>query len=102
MANYHLSVITASGEAFDGEVESLIAPGAMGSFGVLNGHAAMITSLTSGPLTITHNGQNEYYHVSSGILEVNGHNKVLLLTDYAEKATSLEEAKSAKGSNDGE
>ena len=93
MANYQLSIITADGEAFNDQVESLVAPGAAGSFGVLCDHAPIVASLSSGPLTVTHNGKESYYAISSGILEVNDQNNVLLLASSAKKVETIEEAK---------
>lgn len=101
MANYQLSIVTADGEAFNGQVESLIAPGQCGSFGILGGHAPLVASLCDGPLTVTQNGTNNYFAISSGILEVNDQSDVLMLASSAKKVKTLEEAKSQEESDDG-
>lgn len=101
MANYQLSIITADGEAFNGQVESLIAPGKLGSFGVLSDHTPLIASLRSGPLTVTQDGVKNYFAVNAGILEVNDQSNVLLLTDFAKKAKTLNEAKAESIIDDG-
>jgi len=93
MANYQLSIITANGEVFNDQVESLVAPGALGSFGVLSDHAPFVTSLCGGPLIVTQNGIKNYFAVSSGILEVNEQNSVLLLASFAKKVKTIDEAK---------
>lgn len=93
MANYRLSIITADGEAFNDRVESLIAPGELGAFGVLSDHAPLVALLRGGPLTVTQDGAKSYFAVSSGILEVNDQSNVLLLTDFAKKVKTIEEAK---------
>lgn len=100
MANYQLSIITADGEVFNGQVESLIAPGELGSFGILSNHAPLATSLCNGPLTVTQDGAKKYFAISSGILEVNDQSNVLLLTDFAKKVKSIDEAKEESLIND--
>jgi len=99
MANYQLSIITAHGEVFNGQVESLVATGALGSFGVLSDHAPLVTSLCGGPLTVTQNGKENYFAVSTGILEVTDQSNVLLLADFAKKVNTIDEAK-AEGISD--
>jgi len=101
MANYQLSIVTVNGEVFNDQVESVIAPGALGSFGVLSDHAPLVTSLCRGPLTVTQNGKENYFAVSSGVLEVNDQNNVLVLTSVAKKVDTLDEAKTEGITNDG-
>lgn len=101
MTNYQLSIITANGAVFNDQVESLIAPGALGSFGVLSNHAPFVTSLCRGPVTVTQNGTENYFAISSGILEVNTNNNVLLLAEYARKVNTIDEAKAEGITDDG-
>ena len=93
MANYQLSIVTTQGEAFNGQVESLVAPGKLGSFGILCDHAPLVASLCRVPLTVTQNGTTNYFAISSGILEVNEQSNVLLLVDSARKVETIDEAK---------
>lgn len=93
MSQYPLSIITPNGKVFEGLVESLIAPGAGGFFGVLSGHAAMSVSLVPGPVTIKVENTQRYYAISSGTLEVSRQNKVVLLSDLAVEKPSIQEAK---------
>jgi len=101
MANYQLSIITANGEVFNDQVDSLVAPGALGSFGVLSDHAPLVTSLRGGPLTVTQNGIKNYFAISSGVLEVNDQNSVLLLASFAKKVKTIDEAKAEGITDDG-
>ena len=101
MANYQLSIITANGEVFNDQVDSLVAPGALGSFGVLSNHAPLVTSLRGGPLTVTQNGIKNYFAISSGVLEVNDQNSVLLLASFAKKVKTIDEAKAEGIPDDG-
>ena len=93
MANYQLSIITTHGEVFNGQVESLVAPGQLGFFGILSDHAPLVASLSSGPLTVTQNGTTNYFAISSGVLEVNEQSNVLLLVDSARKVETIDDAK---------
>ena len=101
MANYQLSIITANGEVFNDQVDSLVAPGALGSFGDLSDHAPLVTSLRGGPLTVTQNGIKNYFAISSGVLEVNDQNSVLLLASFAKKVKTIDEAKAEGITDDG-
>jgi F-type H+-transporting ATPase subunit epsilon len=93
MISYQLSIITPSGKVFDGQVESLIAPGESGFFGILGNHAPIIASLKAGPLTVKQNSYDHFFAVGAGVLEVNAKSEALLLTDYAAKTKTYEEAK---------
>ena len=48
-----LKIISAQQIEFEGEVTSVTLPGAMGSFQVLNNHAALIAALAAGNVTYT-------------------------------------------------
>lgn len=83
MPTYRLSIITPNGKVFDDQIDSLIACGTTGSFGVWARHAPMVASLAKGPLTIKRDGKESYFAVGPGILEVNAERDVLLLADAA-------------------
>ncbi len=93
MNKYSLSIITPNGKVFEGLVESLIAPGVAGYFGVLSGHAAMSVVLTPGPVTVKAESAERYYAINSGILEVSRQKRVVLLSDLAVEKPSLDEAR---------
>lgn len=84
----HVSLITPMGRVFEGQVESLIAPGTEGFFGVLSGHAPMAAALTKGPLTIKQGGKEKCYALPGGILEINKRKDVLILCDEAVETSS--------------
>ncbi len=83
MSDYRLSIITPRGKIFDNPVNSLVAPGANGSFGVLKNHTPFVASLEEGVLKINTSNGEIFYKTGSGILEVNDTNEVLILADYA-------------------
>ena len=92
MSSYHLSIITPQGKQFEGQVDSLMAPGVEGSFGVLASHAPFISALKDGVLTLIQNGAKRFFAISSGVLEVNPKGSVLILSDSAVDAKTLEDA----------
>ena len=51
MKELHLSIVSPEKEIFDGEVNSVTLPGAMGSFTILPQHAPIVSSLKEGKLT---------------------------------------------------
>ena len=57
MPSFHLQIISPQRVEFDGDVESLVAPGEDGYLGVLTSHAPLLTTLKDGSLTFrTHGG----------------------------------------------
>ena len=78
---YNLKVVTPNETVFDGPVESVTAPGALGYLGILTNHAPLVTPVTKGTLTFRDaSGKTEKFQVEGGFLEVLK-NRVLILTD---------------------
>ncbi|MFQ5781113.1 MAG: ATP synthase F1 subunit epsilon [Nitrospiria bacterium] len=78
---FHLIVITPEQVFFDGLVRSIVAPGGIGSLGVLVNHAPLITTLVPGRLVITSpEGEKQHLSIGSGFLDILN-NQVTLLTE---------------------
>jgi len=92
MSEFKLQVLTPEGEKFNAAVESLVAPGWDGQFGVLPRHAAMVAALKRGVLTVKTNGQNNWFVVGEGVLEV-ATDSVVILCDDLTKSLGQEDAK---------
>ena len=92
MHNYRLSIITPNGKIFEGLVEFLNAPGTLGALGILPRHTALITTLKKGILSIVQEEAKNFFCINSGVLEVDGNNRVLLLADQAIPAENEAEA----------
>ena len=76
-----LEIITPDKKLYEGQVKSAIFPGAEGSFGVLNNHAAMIATLKKGNIElIEENNSSQSFAVKGGVVEV-FKNKVIVLAD---------------------
>jgi len=87
-----LDIITPDGIVFRGDVESLRAPGAEGSFGVLVNHAPFMTTIGIGIVEVTEKnaqGKSRLFATSGGYFEVL-HNSVSLLAETCEPAEKID------------
>jgi len=87
MANFHFELVSPEKLLFSGEVVQVDVPGAEGDFGVLAGHAPMVTTLRPGILTVHGAGGEQKIVVLGGFAEVNAGG----LTVLAEVAAAAEE-----------
>ena len=55
----HVEVVTAERELYNGEADEVNAPGSEGQLGILPSHAALLTMLKAGLLTIKLSGDEE-------------------------------------------
>ena len=80
---FKLSILTPEKTLFEGDVQYVEAPGTEGYFGVLAHHAALVTALASGTLTLRGaNGTEERWQVDGGFFEVSN-NAATVLADSA-------------------
>jgi len=84
-----LNLVTPSAAVLQAEVDEVRAPGVEGGFGVRPGHAAFLTELAAGVLTSVVGGKEDYYAVAGGFCEV-ADNRVTVLADFAEHASSID------------
>ena len=90
MANFHLDLVTPERLVLSEEVQAVRAPGINGSFGVLAGHAPLLTQLTLGLIKITQpGGKEELFATTGGFMQVS-HEKVIILADSAEHANEID------------
>ena len=92
-----LEIVTPEKMAFNGKVEEVTIPGTEGEFGVLRGHAALLSSVDIGELNYTKDGKKTHYALNTGYAEVTA-DKVTVLVETAERADTIdkERAKIAK------
>ncbi len=89
MDKVHLEVVTPKGIVVSEDVEDLVAPGLVGEFGVLPGHAFMMAALKMGRLSYQKDGRRYSLFVSSGYAEVD-QEKAILLVEEAIKAEDID------------
>ena len=91
-------IVSAHEEIFSGEATMVIASGIAGELGITPRHAPLITQLKAGPVRVLQaNGEEAFFFVSGGILEVQPH-MITVLTDTATRGEDIDEtaAKAAK------
>ena len=87
-----VEVVTAERKLYSGEADAVQAPGLEGQLGILPRHAALLTTLSPGALSIKLAGAEETIFVSGGFLEVSNNN-VTVLADAAEHAEDIDQAR---------
>lgn len=92
MPGLQLQVITAERVTFEGEVDIVVAPGALGQLGILPGHAPLLTSLGVGTLLARAGAEEVVMALSGGFLEVRD-NRVVVLAEAAERADEIDVAR---------
>ena len=92
-----LEIVTPEKVAFSGKIEEVTIPGTEGEFGVLVGHASLLSSVKFGELNFTKENKKKHYAINTGYAEVTAH-KVTILVETAERADMIdvERAKRAK------
>ena len=65
-----LKIISAEQIEFEGEVDQVTLPGSLGSFQILNNHAAIISSLVAGTMSYLMEDKTEEREIKGGIVDV--------------------------------
>ncbi len=84
-----LEIITIEGTEFDEDVDMVIAPGSEGVLGILPHHTPLITTLTYGELDIKKEGQDQFFAIGGGFMEVRP-DHVIVMADSAERAEEID------------
>jgi F-type H+-transporting ATPase subunit epsilon len=87
MATFHFELVSPEKIAFSGDVDQVDVPGSEGDFGVLAGHAPLISLLRPGIMTVYSGGEQTQVVVLGGLAEVGPDG----LTVLADVATSIED-----------
>jgi len=77
----HLEIITPEKKVYNGEVTMVNLPGSDGSFGLLENHAPIISTLKMGVIKVVEQDNSEKtFEVNGGVVEMNN-NKVIVLAE---------------------
>lgn len=76
-----LSIYSLKKIVYEGEADSVNMQTVGGEITVLNNHRPLLSMLTEGVLKITANGQEQFFQVKSGFVEVKEDNSVRLLVE---------------------
>ena len=89
MANLYLEIVTPENVLVSQEVDTVVAPGSEGEFGVLPGHIHFLSGIVPGELRFTSGTTKESMVVTDGFAEVSK-DRVSILVDAAEKAYDID------------
>lgn len=92
MATLELQVVTPDKTVVKEQAEMVICPGAVGEFGVLPNHAAMLAALKIGRLLYRANGKDQILFISGGFADINK-NVCSILAESAERAEDIDKAR---------
>lgn len=92
MSTIKCDIVTVERLVYSDEVDMVIAPGIMGTLGILPKHAPLITALTAGELRLKKGEEEESFAVSGGYMEVRP-DRVIIMADTAEHADEIDEAR---------
>jgi F-type H+-transporting ATPase subunit epsilon len=87
-----LELATPSRLVVSAEVDEVVAPGSLGYFGVLPGHAPLLATLGIGEVTYRIGREEYHVAVSGGFAEVRN-DKVIILADAAETPADIDRAR---------
>jgi F-type H+-transporting ATPase subunit epsilon len=90
MATFHFDLVSPEKLLFSGEVDQVDVPGTEGYFGVLAGHAPMVSALRPGVMTVFVNGQEQKMVVLGGFAEVSADGKLTVLADLADSVEEFD------------
>jgi F-type H+-transporting ATPase subunit epsilon len=74
----HLDIITADKNLFNGEASAVTLPGSKGKFQILEGHAAIISSLEKGNIVVESAAGKQEFPIHGGLVEVLN-NRIIVL-----------------------
>ncbi len=95
MDTLKLSIVAPNGQIFSDDVKSVTLPGKEGEFGVLPGHASLVSSLTVGVIIIEKADSTEAVAINWGHVKVS-ESSVDVLVDGAVALTSGADSEIAK------
>ncbi|HEY7871611.1 MAG TPA: F0F1 ATP synthase subunit epsilon [Rudaea sp.] len=102
MTTIRCDIVSAEAEIFRGQAKMVIATGEAGELGIAPRHAPLITRLKPGQVrVIAENGEEQFFYVSGGILEVQPQ-VVTVLADTAIRAKDLDEAAARRAKENAE
>jgi len=85
-----LEIVTPESVVVDEDVQSIMAPGSVGGFGVLPGHTAFLSTLSAGSVQyVDREGNERYAFVSDGFAEVLA-DKMTVLVESSERRRDID------------
>ena len=91
-----IEVVTPQKAILSTDADELVAPGVAGEFGILPGHTPFVSALKPGVLVARKGTKRQVYAVGAGYAEVDGHDKIVVLTQHAVAADDVDAAGAQK------
>jgi len=85
-------IVSQDRTVYEGDVDSILLPGAGGEMGILPKHAPVLTTLKYGVIKVRKAGKEELFTVAGGVAEVQP-NIVTILADAAENVEEIDIAR---------
>jgi F-type H+-transporting ATPase subunit epsilon len=85
-------IVTQDKSLYEGQADLVLAPGTEGEIGILPNHAPLLTTLEMGVIRIKHDGEEQVFTITGGILEVRPE-IVTVLADLGENVDEIDEAR---------
>ena len=74
-----IDILTPEKKLFSGEIKSVKLPGTDGEFEILNNHAPIISTLSSGKIHLIKNDQSKQsFEINGGVVEMQKNNIIVL------------------------
>ena len=96
-----LEIVTPERQAFSEQVDSVVCPGIEGELGVLPHHAPLLTTLGFGELRIRRGGEEEFFAIAGGFLQVRP-DKVVVMAETADMASEIDVEKALEARREAE
>ena len=96
-----LEIVTPERQVFSEEVDSVVCPGIEGELGVLPHHAPLLTTLGVGELRIRRGGEEEFFAIAGGFLQVRP-DKVVVMAETADMAAEIDIEKAQEARREAE
>jgi F-type H+-transporting ATPase subunit epsilon len=96
-----LEIVTPERQVFSEDVDSVVCPGVEGELGVLPHHAPLLTTLGVGELRIRRGGEEEFFAIAGGFLQVRP-DKVVVMAETADMAAEIDIEKAVEARREAE
>ncbi len=96
-----LEIVTPERQVFSDEVDSVVCPGIEGELGILPHHAPLLTTLGFGELRIRKAGEEEFFAIAGGFLQVRP-DKVVVMAETADMASEIDLEKALEARREAE
>ena len=87
--SFTLEIVTPERLAYSDTVDAVVCPGIEGELGILPHHAPLLSTLGFGELRIRKGGQEEYFAIAGGFLQVRP-DKVVVMAETADLASDID------------